>query len=395
MSSYPRSSNDSIQSQKALEVCNAALSHAMAMLRDKSDEIESLKRQHEEQEMQADIVRSRGEAERKEWSAKEAAYLARESEWITKEAAWVDTKSTWESTEARQIVSLAERESEITTLRAQVEQLQSSLTAATSKAETAGKDADFFRAQYMQQSGYVSETRQENEQLKQRAEIAEGQTRAGLAIIRAEAEARVAKLESELKKERDLSALLTERARRTDDGVRSRAALEPEWRRRLGILEERFELRDAQADELEHEVEFLNRKLRKYASALQEKQRTTELRTLQGKSSKAEIPQNHLVSDDDDDESYAPENTSDSSSQDSDNHINDSPGNDGVRDTASKAAKQDITTDLRQEAVTSGTDSVLACRWVNENDRDCDFICDQGSKEVRLFILSLTDNSLN
>ncbi|KAI0029517.1 hypothetical protein K488DRAFT_56180, partial [Vararia minispora EC-137] len=131
------------------------------------------------------------------------------------------------------MAKLTTRVEELTTLLAAKE---TQLAAAQEKVGREEENVERFRALYMEGTAFFNETRAENEALKQQAAIAESQARNGVALVRVEAEGRVAKLGDELKRERGLVALLTERARRTDDIVRQRAALEPEWKRRIGLL---------------------------------------------------------------------------------------------------------------------------------------------------------------
>jgi len=69
-------------------------------------------------------------------------------------------------------------------LTADVARLNSSLDAMTRSKALAEKDCDFFRDQYMQASGFVSTTRAENVELEQKAAIAEGRARDGVALIK-------------------------------------------------------------------------------------------------------------------------------------------------------------------------------------------------------------------
>jgi alpha-D-ribose 1-methylphosphonate 5-triphosphate diphosphatase PhnM len=58
------------------------------------------------------------------------------------------------------------------------------LDALTRSKGLAEKDRDFFRDQYTQASGFVNATRAENVELEEKAKIAEGQARDGVALIK-------------------------------------------------------------------------------------------------------------------------------------------------------------------------------------------------------------------
>ena len=88
--------------------------------------------------------------------------------------------------------------------------------------------------------------------------------------MRASFTAQLTALQSEVDRLRTANNLLVERARRTDDDVRERAALEPEWRRQVGRWEERFELRDAEAEEAERDAEEKGRKVRRLKRKLED-----------------------------------------------------------------------------------------------------------------------------
>ncbi|KAI0772433.1 hypothetical protein BD413DRAFT_42765 [Trametes elegans] len=127
----------------------------------------------------------------------------------------------------------AEWELKLAQLRAENEELQ------RRKAE-AEKDRNLFRDLYGKASAHASEVTKENHQLLERAELAEGQARDGLAMIRATYEERVRRAEEEATRWKAQYQLLTERDTRTDDEVRKRAALEPELRAEVARLQERL-----------------------------------------------------------------------------------------------------------------------------------------------------------
>jgi hypothetical protein len=249
----------------------------MMQLSERSEEIKELRQQQQERDAQADEARSRAETERREWAAKEREWSAKERQWAAKERelaeqvrGWKERESHWSSEAAQWIGKVsaldaarteseaAERRAadEVTTLRARLQDLESAaaereaaLAAARAKAVGEAATAEELRRLYMEGTAFVAETRTENEMLRQQAAIAEGQAHTGVALVRAEAGARIKKLEGDLQRERDLVALLTARAQRTDDAVRERAALEPEWRRRVSVLERVDDERTALADQ--------------------------------------------------------------------------------------------------------------------------------------------------
>ncbi|KAG1732880.1 uncharacterized protein EDB91DRAFT_1057872 [Suillus paluster] len=115
-------------------------------------------------------------------------------------------------------------------LLADVTKLNSSMDAMARSKNLAEKDRDFFRDQYAQASGFVSATRAENVELEQKAKIAEGQARDGVALIKS-------MYEKTVDRWRGVSTLLQEKDRRTDDLIRRRAAEQPELAERCRQLE--------------------------------------------------------------------------------------------------------------------------------------------------------------
>lgn len=120
---------------------------------------------------------------------------------------------------------------------AERQSLTSSLESQKRAKASAEDDRDFFRAQYMQASGYVTSVRQENEELEKRAAIAEQQAQDGVRLVRELFAERVKQLEAELKKFQNLSKLLIEKDKRTGDDIRRRAGEEPRLRARCEELE--------------------------------------------------------------------------------------------------------------------------------------------------------------
>lgn len=104
----------------------------------------------------------------------------------------------------------------------------------------AEKDRDFFKDQYSKASAHVSEVSRENNELLERAALAEGQIHNGLAMIKATYEERINRLEAEVLKWKGLCQVLTSRDSRVDDDVRRRAAVEPELREENARLREKL-----------------------------------------------------------------------------------------------------------------------------------------------------------
>ncbi|KAH9920842.1 uncharacterized protein BXZ73DRAFT_80045 [Epithele typhae] len=92
----------------------------------------------------------------------------------------------------------------------------------------AEKDRDLFRELYGTASAHASAVSSENNALAERAAVAEGQARDGLAMLRAAYDERVRLLEAEAARWRAQCEVLAGRDARTDDEVRRRAAREPE-----------------------------------------------------------------------------------------------------------------------------------------------------------------------
>ncbi|KAI0369311.1 hypothetical protein BV20DRAFT_968182 [Pilatotrama ljubarskyi] len=131
------------------------------------------------------------------------------------------------------LLSAVEWEQKLSQLRATNEELQ------RRKAE-AEKDRDLFRDLYSKASTHASEVTKENNELLERAELAEGQARDGLAMIKATYEDRVRRAEEEAARWKAQYELLAQRDTRMDDEIRRRAALEPELRMRVAELQEKL-----------------------------------------------------------------------------------------------------------------------------------------------------------
>jgi len=121
-------------------------------------------------------------------------------------------------------------------------------------------------------------------------------------MIRATFEARVGKLESEAGKYKALSEMLTERARRTDDVIRYRAAIAPELEREYHRLQGQLDEREGELDEMKDKLRAekkVNSKLRRLVARLE-----IEGKAIGRKSHDRELPPRS--SDERDDEDYVP-----------------------------------------------------------------------------------------
>ena len=104
----------------------------------------------------------------------------------------------------------------------------------------AEKDRDLFRDLYSRASLHASEVSKENNELTERATLAETQAHDGVAMVKATYEERLRLLEQEVERWKGQVHVLTERDRRMDDELRRRAALEPELRRENARLREQL-----------------------------------------------------------------------------------------------------------------------------------------------------------
>jgi chromosome segregation ATPase len=110
-----------------------------------------------------ELQSAKWEADRVEWASSKEAWEAEREKWSAERAAMIEAREA---------------------LNADVERLNLSLDAMTRSKALAEKDCDFFRDQYTQASGFVSATRAENVELEQKAAIAEGRARDGVALIK-------------------------------------------------------------------------------------------------------------------------------------------------------------------------------------------------------------------
>ena len=114
----------------------------------------------------------------------------------------------------------AEWEAALKQLRATNEDLQ------RRKAD-AEKDRELFRDLYNKASAHASDVTKENNELLERAALAEGQVKEGIVMIRETYELRVRKQAEEIKKLEGLNAILTARDVQTQgESIRRRAAEE-------------------------------------------------------------------------------------------------------------------------------------------------------------------------
>ncbi|KAH9837764.1 uncharacterized protein C8Q71DRAFT_560160 [Rhodofomes roseus] len=135
-----------------------------------------------------------------------------------------------------------------------LEQLQTVNDELRRKKLDAEKDRDLFRDMYSKASAHASEVTKENNELLERAELAEGQVKDGLRMIKGTYEERIRLLEAEVEKWKGQAQLLTARDRRTleNEEFRRRAAMEPELRGENERLKE--ELQKLQEDYAKLEV---------------------------------------------------------------------------------------------------------------------------------------------
>jgi hypothetical protein len=252
--------------------------------------------------------------------------------------------------------------------------------------ERAIADVKLFRALYQRASDFASSTRSENEELLARAALAESQATKGVALVRATFEGRVAKLEAEVQKYKTLSEMLTERARRTDDDVRCRAALAPEFERELRQLEGRFSEVEAELEETKDELfdeKRASSKLRRQVARLESKEQAADVRR------STEQEQDHMLWSDEKDEDYnptispssSPRGGSDGSSPRSLRQEDDGPHNEDDAGPPDGEIEQLDSFGLSEGAQSSNDDMVYLCGWrPGEPAENCDVVV--STKEV-------------
>ncbi|OSD03281.1 hypothetical protein PYCCODRAFT_1467141 [Trametes coccinea BRFM310] len=135
----------------------------------------------------------------------------------------------------------ASLESELADIRAQLSKAEEESVALSARLESSTQDwerrykdlesdRDLYKNLYSEASTHASRLAAENATLEERARVAEGQTKDGLALIRGTFEAQMHKLREEAEKWRAQCELLMAKDKATDDDVRRRAALERELR---------------------------------------------------------------------------------------------------------------------------------------------------------------------
>lgn len=237
-------------------------------------------------------------------------------------------------------------------------------------------DVDFFREQYQRASAFASTTRAENEELSARATLVESQVVNGVALVRATFEARVTKLESEVRKYKALSEMLTERARRTDDNVRFQAASAFEMDVELRNL--RGEFREMEA-ELEETIDELrakkraNARLRRLVASLESKEQAADEGTPTGQ-------EPTVGSDEKADEDYRPPSSSPRGGSYGSPPRRHSPCDED--DAGPTDGEIEQLTYLGESAQSSNDDMVYLCRWRSGEPAGC---CDAvvNTKEVK------------
>ncbi|KDQ55532.1 hypothetical protein JAAARDRAFT_37546 [Jaapia argillacea MUCL 33604] len=195
------------------EDVRAQLSSALQLLHIKSGEIARL--QGVLQVSRVEIDANRGgmavdhEIEMRkleeEWEAKKQTMMAE----LEKE--WNERVRSHEDEYTSKMGALAEQERLLDEKERMWEEERVSLIWGKEEAE---KDREIFREQYTLASSFVSSTQNENVDLSKRVQIAESQVTDGLVMIRSTYQARITKLEEEVKKGKDAIRLLSERERR-------------------------------------------------------------------------------------------------------------------------------------------------------------------------------------
>ncbi|KAI0254569.1 hypothetical protein BJV78DRAFT_928792 [Lactifluus subvellereus] len=251
-------------------------------------------------------------------------------------------------------------------------------------------DVDFFRGQYQRASDFTSSMRSENEELLARATLAESQSINGVAMVRATFESRVAKLDAEVQKYKALSEMLTERARRTDDDVRYRAAIAPELEREYQQLHRQFRETEAELEDTKDELRAekkVNSRLRRLVRRLEAKEQANG-----GKSpEQGPLP----WSDAEDDPDYLPgatppscpsEGSDGSSSQRGQSQ---GPHNEDAIILVGGEIEQLASVGPDESAQTSNNDMVYLCRWKSgEPNGNCDMVVASKQKELHEHVLS-------
>jgi hypothetical protein len=359
----PPTASNSTQSQSHDALPHASLDSQLAaaldLLHKKSEEISELR-------IQVNMLRMRSaeQAGNGTLHGREATdYLATEVQTDRDNEAYKD----WNLERTRWVDEKLALQGEVGTLRGEKER--------------ALADVDFFRAQYQKASDFASRIRLENEELSARAALAESQATKGVALVRATFEGRVAKLEAEVQKYTALSEMLTERARRTDDNVRYRAAIMPELERECKRLEGRSSELEAELEEKKDELfdeRRDNSKLRRQLARLESKEQAA------GVGQSTEQGQDHMLwSDEKDDEDYNPPRSpfspprggSGGSSPQPERQEDHSPHNEDDAGPADGEIEQLDSFGLGESAQSRNDDMVYLCRWrPGEPTGNCDAV---------------------
>ncbi|OCH92575.1 hypothetical protein OBBRIDRAFT_702840, partial [Obba rivulosa] len=112
-------------------------------------------------------------------------------------------------------------------LAATIEQLRASNEELQRRKADAEKDRDLFRDLYNKASVHASEVAKENNELLERAMLAEGQVQDGLAMMKGMYEDCIRKLQEEAQHWKALYEVIATRDAKMNDEIRRRAALEP------------------------------------------------------------------------------------------------------------------------------------------------------------------------
>jgi predicted nucleic acid-binding Zn-ribbon protein len=228
-------------------------------------------------------------------------------------------------------------------------------------------DVDFFREQYQRASDFASTTRSENDELAARAALAESQAANGVALVRTTFKMRAVKLEAELQKYKALSELLTERARRTDDTVRYRAARALELDVELRNLRGEFREMEAELEETMDELRAkrrVNAGLRRRLASLEQAPDADA-----GTSAGQELM---LGSEEKGDEDYHPSNSPPSSPRGGSDGSPPRHGSPRDEDGARPADGEiEELTYLDESAQSSNDDMVYLCRWRSGEPAGC------------------------
>ncbi|KAI0361400.1 hypothetical protein OH77DRAFT_1417658 [Trametes cingulata] len=183
-------------------------------------------------ELQTEIAEVAAENERLAAAAEQQA--ATDAKYADQLAAAQQRTTILEEELADVRVRLGRAEAESADLAARIEALKQDSERRLKYTED---DRDLFKTLYSEASTHAARLAKENEQLEERATLAEGQARDGLAMVRGTFEEQVRQLRSEVEKWQARYLVVATRDARTDDEVRRRASLEP------GLREENERLR--------------------------------------------------------------------------------------------------------------------------------------------------------